>query len=104
MTEDEDARPRDEADVASVKKKRKNKRSIFSKCWCIYWTVAIIIFAWPLSLLVAIFYIIMMPFGVCVPAIQELCDILLKLMQVGSVRSQVGSFASKLRSQGGCVR
>jgi len=71
--------PSTAASRTSVKKRKRNK------CWCFLWFFMIILIAWPLSLFVSLFYVILMPFGVCVPAIHELCDILLKLMQVSVV-------------------
>lgn len=68
------------------------KRGKFRMGWGLLWFVMLIVIAWPMSLFVSVFYVVLMPFGVCVPAIHELCDILLKLMQVGPVR---GSWSSR---------
>ena len=50
--------------------------------WAVLWFLGLWFFAWPVSLFIAWFYIILLPFSACVDPLKDLCEALLKLLQL----------------------
>ena len=50
--------------------------------WAICWLIILFFIAWPLAGFIAGFYIFLLPFSVCIPPLKDVCDPLLKALQL----------------------
>ena len=50
--------------------------------WAICWLIILFFIAWPLAGFIAGFYILLLPFSVCIPPLKDVCDPLLKALQL----------------------
>ena len=51
-------------------------------CWAILWFFVLILFAIPVAFIVAVFYIILLPFAACCTCAKQATDFLLKGVQL----------------------
>lgn len=50
--------------------------------WAILWFLALIFIAWPVAFFLAWLYIFLMPFAACCAPMKDICDALLKIVQL----------------------
>ena len=50
--------------------------------WSFCWLVILFFIAWPLAGFFAGFYILLLPFSACIPPLKDVCDPLLKALQL----------------------
>ena len=50
--------------------------------WAIFWFIGLLVIAWPVAFLLAWLYVLLEPFGACISPLAEMCDGLLRLVQL----------------------
>ena len=69
-----------------------------SWCWRVLWLVVLVLVVWPLSLLAAIFYVLLVPFNACCGCAEEITEFLHKTVVLPRT---VSTFAMTGRSCAG---
>ena len=50
--------------------------------WALLWFLALLIIGWPVGFFVAYFYVLLLPFAACIDAVKDVCESLLKVVQL----------------------
>ncbi len=50
--------------------------------WAVIWFLLLIFIGWPIGFFIAWLYVLLLPFSACIPALKDVCDAILKVVQL----------------------